>query len=585
MGLYWISATSTTKLCIREGHDALDIRGTGLTSTVKKSVVTFRSSESTGTANDPFLDVTYVTSTSSATTTQGFATSTVSTPNLLQDISYSYDAVGNIVQSAESAPTLNMRSSTYGYDYLNRLTSSVDTIGASTTVQSFVYNPLGNITNLNGVSIQYEGTGYANPHAPTQFGSTLNIYDQSGNLSQSGSTLNTWNYNDALSQVSGVEVATTTFSYGFDSSRVHVVSSGIATFYPSKNYNIEGTKSIMHIFSGPTALASVENSLGNTTLRYITSDHLGGSSVVTDSSGVIVEVTDYHPYGATRIDAKSSSFSEQRKFTGHEFDSSTGLTYQGSRYYSGSRGSFISEDPLSRSLGMSSRSESLMNDPQMLNMYSYARGNPLMYTDEYGENPALLVPAILGYYAGYAGAMLGDYRNGASGSEMYRHASDFTYVNEGLRDAAIGIAATEGFFGLVGATVLGGGFLNVNGREGNYQTPTQILTKGLLGGTLNSAIGPVVDPAVKGLNPAVGGLVSKLVDSGLSGDAGEVMNMTGVSQYVENIPSLGNGSEVPRHQSYDFSKTTTSDMTSAFVQLGQGLFGFTPEKKSSGKSK
>ena len=58
----------------------------------------------------------------------------------------------------------------------------------------------------------------------------------------------------------------------------------------------------------------------------IHADHLGGTNVLTDQGGEVTEVTDYYPYGGLRIN--TGSFTEQRKFTGHEYDSGVGLTHK-----------------------------------------------------------------------------------------------------------------------------------------------------------------------------------------------------------------------------------------------------------------
>jgi RHS repeat-associated protein len=63
--------------------------------------------------------------------------------------------------------------------------------------------------------------------------------------------------------------------------------------------------------------------------------------------------------------------------SGKERDAETGLDYFGARYYSGAQGRFVSADPLfieMRRLG----------DPQQLNLYAYARNNPLRFIDPNG---------------------------------------------------------------------------------------------------------------------------------------------------------------------------------------------------------
>jgi RHS repeat-associated protein len=114
---------------------------------------------------------------------------------------------------------------------------------------------------------------------------------------------------------------------------------------------------------------------------------------MTDATGAVVEVTDYYPYGSIRIDDKTSTLNEQRKFAGHEFDENTGLSYMEARYYNGATGRFMSQDPVFQTMGDESKLKNLTNlelkkllaDPQGLNSYSYARNNPLKIVDPDGQ--------------------------------------------------------------------------------------------------------------------------------------------------------------------------------------------------------
>ena len=106
----------------------------------------------------------------------------------------------------------------------------------------------------------------------------------------------------------------------------------------------------------------------------IHTDHLGGTNVVTDGGGEVAEVSDYYPFGSLRIDDRASSFTEQRKFTGHEYDSRVGLVYAGARHYDGARGQFLSQDPAHLAAGdaqfaqkFGTRLDDHLTKPQELN--------------------------------------------------------------------------------------------------------------------------------------------------------------------------------------------------------------------------
>lgn len=160
------------------------------------------------------------------------------------------------------------------------------------------------------------------------------------------------------------------------------------TLYPSPYFNTDGTTAVKHIFApNGEVLATIEGSGASVEASYVHADHLTGSNVVTDNAGNVVEVTDYYPYGSIRLDEKRSSFSEQRKFAGHEYDDSSDLTYMNARYYDGRLGRFISQDPL-EIVGFRTTApekfETLASNPQYWNTYSYALNNPLAAVDPSG---------------------------------------------------------------------------------------------------------------------------------------------------------------------------------------------------------
>jgi RHS repeat-associated protein len=102
---------------------------------------------------------------------------------------------------------------------------------------------------------------------------------------------------------------------------------------------------------------------------------------------------DYYPYGDIRLDEKAGSFSEQRKYAGHEYDADTQLSYMNARYYDSGIGRFVSLDPAYLAVGDNAKLKALtklelpqlLSDPQLLNSYSYGRNNPLVFRDPDGN--------------------------------------------------------------------------------------------------------------------------------------------------------------------------------------------------------
>ncbi len=166
-----------------------------------------------------------------------------------------------------------------------------------------------------------------------------------------------------------------------------------STIYPSKYYNISGTTPTKHIYAGDQLIATIKGTGTAAKVYPVSTDHLTGSNVVTNNSGAVEELMDYYPYGDIRLDEKAGTFSEQRKFAGHEYDANTGLSYMNARYYNGKIGRFVSQDPAYLAVGNAAQLKSVigmdtiqyLSDPQALNSYAYARNNPLRYTDPTGE--------------------------------------------------------------------------------------------------------------------------------------------------------------------------------------------------------
>ncbi len=126
--------------------------------------------------------------------------------------------------------------------------------------------------------------------------------------------------------------------------------------------------------------------VATSTLRYFATDNLSGANVVMDTTGTIVETLDYYPYGALRIDTKAGAYTgEKRKYAGTEYDAGSGLNYMNARYYEGSRGQFLSQDPVFWEVGQTKDGIRALSDPQSMNSYSYAGNNPITQSDPNGR--------------------------------------------------------------------------------------------------------------------------------------------------------------------------------------------------------
>jgi RHS repeat-associated protein len=108
------------------------------------------------------------------------------------------------------------------------------------------------------------------------------------------------------------------------------------------------------------------------TLYWLLSDHLGGTTITADSSGDLVAEIRYRPYGKSRYTDGTTPTTFH--FTGQREESAIGLYYYGARWYDAQLGRFVQPDPIVPDPG----------DPQSLNRYTYAKNNPVRFTDPSG---------------------------------------------------------------------------------------------------------------------------------------------------------------------------------------------------------
>ena len=297
-----------------------------------------------------------------------------------QDLQYAYDLAGNVTGIIDNVTPLNTQTLTY--DDLDRL----DTATGSYGFFDYAYDQIGNVTvnpQLGAYAYPASNSSSVRPHAVCATGGTglndcatgtLYTYDANGNMLTGAGRTYTWNpENKPLTIVQGG--TTTTFIYDGDGGRVKKIVGTTTTRYLSKLYECDNTNCSRFIWAGSTRIATIAVNTG--TVNYWHGDHLGSSSVITDSTGAKVETLTYYPFGGTRTNTSPSTpaIDVPYKYTGKELDASTGLYYYEARYYDATLARFISPDTIVSNL----------RDPQSLNRYSYVGNNPLRYTDPTGH--------------------------------------------------------------------------------------------------------------------------------------------------------------------------------------------------------
>jgi RHS repeat-associated protein len=290
--------------------------------------------------------------------------------------------------------------------------------------------------------------------------------------------------------------------------------------YPFKWYSVasstgSGAKfatTTDYVFNGDSLVATIDqqtatgNATGTAKTRYIHPDHLGSTNVVTDENDNVVQTLDYYPYGSTRVSSATST-NERRKYIG-QFSDDAGLSYLNARYYEGSRGQFLSEDPV---FWGNPKGQNLMG-PQSLNAYAYAEDNPITKSDSTGKCVGPLAAACLGAGAGMVGQFGYDVYNnvqsGGWGNALSHFSSREVYLTRAGQGASIALAAEmTGGMSLLGQMAVVGGTSGTVSAGGSWYLGDPITAQGVLTdaafGAVTFGAGEFV-PAVPGRLPAFG---------------------------------------------------------------------------------
>jgi RHS repeat-associated protein len=310
--------------------------------------------------------------------------------NSVQNLSYTYDLLGNPLSRADGTQGM---SESFTYDPLNRLLTA--TVSGSTSLsKTYAYNSIGNMLSKSDVgTYTYAPPGSQLPHAVMSVsGSTISTtfsYDPNGNQTAGlGRTIAWTSYNMPASITQGTQ--TVSFQHDVNHQRVKQIAANGNTLY----INAFGVTA--ELFGAGTGAARWTEYLmvGNArvgirvtdiatstiSLRYFHTDHLGSVSVMTNEAGNVVERLSYDAWGKRRYpngaDDPTGSITSQtsRGFTGHEELDTVGLVHMNGRLYDALMGRMISADPT-------------VPDPmsaQAWNRYSYVGNDPLAFTDPSG---------------------------------------------------------------------------------------------------------------------------------------------------------------------------------------------------------
>jgi RHS repeat-associated protein len=297
-----------------------------------------------------------------------------------------YDGNGNMVSSNDRAvPGLN-RAMTY--DGRNRLTGATS-VGGAWTNATYAYDVLDNLRanslTMSGVTtaLTYGYDSASNRLTTvTQPGATTRnfIYDARGNVRSDGVRNLTWTAADRVAAVTGKE----TYQYDGHGRRTVVWRADGTGSVPM--YGLSGRLFLtadnrqqganIHIYLGDDNVADVfyRWSDGQKTSTYLHTDPLG-SPVARSTAARAVTRINYAPYGRMVPGMTADGTSNDINYTGHAFDSATGLVYMQQRFFDPVLGRFMSTDPMGTDRGTGWN----------FNRYNYSANNPYRFVDPDGR--------------------------------------------------------------------------------------------------------------------------------------------------------------------------------------------------------
>lgn len=326
----------------------------------------------------------------------------------LQDLSLNVDEHANILEikdRIEQSPFgLVNRSARFDYNWKSELTQA----SRYGRTLNYAYSPLGSFTLNEEHGPRAIVPHPASPLIPGAPAGENYSFDGFGQLTQNKSIKDA-KYN-ALGQLVYLETDKYRSYFGYNGAGERVYKKVVEkttdtlmeSIYPLHSMSVEPRGAQSYLFVGDSRLVRLEEDTGQ--WYYYLKDHLGSSDIVMHSSGRPVEQMLYQPYGSEEDPRKlssnwkahqgaSSQIAPQEKthhrFTGHYLDEDSGLYYMNARYYDPMLGRFVQPDPL-----FLSKPEACMESPAECNLYSYAKNNPLKYTDPTGQW------AFLGIFAG-----------------------------------------------------------------------------------------------------------------------------------------------------------------------------------------
>ncbi|UFU10609.1 hypothetical protein LRM40_02555 [Ideonella dechloratans] len=296
---------------------------------------------------------------------------------------YSYDANGNVLGITDLIDGSSTR--TMQYDGLNRLKTANGIWGSG----SYTYDVQDNIRSSTvGSRVLTHSYDAATNRLTTVAGTGASLaydYDANGNISSRSSNGTpqalVFDLGNRLKQTTGVA----SYTYDGNGRRVSAWNNADSTTQQyvydhtgvlrfQRNWASGTKKDTKYLYLGNRLVTEV-NSAGT----YTHEDALGSPVARTNDSAALISKTRYEPYGNVAsgfVPTKPDNIG----FTGHVFDSNTGLVQMQQRYYDPIAGRFLSVDPLM----------SDANTGKSFGRYNYANNSPYKFVDPDGKDSIIV---------------------------------------------------------------------------------------------------------------------------------------------------------------------------------------------------
>ena len=430
-----------------------------------------------------------------------------------RNITYTYDALGNINAMMATVAGENLFFVTYDYDAKSQLVREDFRLyenESKSFTKTYTYDNAGNLLytrqyayTLGDLTGTYTQTNYTYGNASwkdqlTAFNDKAITYDAIGNpLTYDGATF-TWQGRRLVGYTNNYDVVT--YEYNADGIRTAKTVNGVRHEYYLNGsqiireviYDSDGSyieQDLRYFYDGegkPTAIRyfsyTATGAVSSDITYYLITNAQGDVTGICDAAGNLLYTYVYDAWGNLLQGKQIASGGaiavsiNPFRYRGYYFDIETGYYYLNSRYYNPEWGRFLNAD----SVDILTATPGALTDK---NLYAYCDNNPVMRADDSGEFWHVVAGAAIGGLIGGISSIVGQVVVGQKINWAEVGVSAVSGALTGAITAAcpgMGAVATGIVHGVVGAGTHVATEL-VNGR-----TPTVVgtLTTGVISGVL-----------------------------------------------------------------------------------------------------